>query len=77
MGAHPETTMLWRCSCVDGPEERVASVNRGLEGLACEVFGQLIELAKKIGDPVIERALDFVLADEITHVRKDQPYAVV
>jgi len=77
-GAYPETTMLWRCSCAESPEERVASVvNRGLEGLACEVFVQLIELARKIGDPVIERALDFVLADEITHVRKDQPYAVV
>jgi uncharacterized ferritin-like protein (DUF455 family) len=25
--------------------------------------------ARKIGDPVIERAVDFVLADEITHVR--------
>jgi uncharacterized ferritin-like protein (DUF455 family) len=47
----------------------VAGVNRGLEGLACDVFAQLLELAKKIDDPVIERALDFVLADEITHVR--------
>ena len=77
MGAYPETTRLWGCACAESPEERVASVNSGLEGLACEVVAQLIELAKKIGDPVIERALDFVLADEITHVRKDQPYAVV
>jgi uncharacterized ferritin-like protein (DUF455 family) len=69
VGEYPETTMLWRCACAETPEERVAGVNRGLEGLACDVFAQLIELAKKIGDPVIERALDFVLADEITHVR--------
>ena len=47
----------------------MAGVNRGLEGLACDVFNQLIHIARKIGDPVIERAVDFVLADEITHVR--------
>jgi uncharacterized ferritin-like protein (DUF455 family) len=33
------------------------------------VFNQLIHIARKIGDPVLERAVDFVLADEITHVR--------
>ena len=45
-------------------------------GPADNALGQLIELAKKIGDPVIERALDFVLADANTWVRKDQAYAV-
>src|SRR4029453_15136677 len=48
---------------------RVAGVNRGLEGLACDVFNQLIHIAGKIGDPIIEMAVDYVLADEITHVR--------
>jgi uncharacterized ferritin-like protein (DUF455 family) len=47
----------------------VAGVNRGLEGLACDVFNQLVHIARKIGDPVLERSVDFVLADEITHVR--------
>ena len=47
----------------------MAGVNRGLEGLACDVFNQLIHIARKIGDPIIERAVDYVLADEITHVR--------
>jgi uncharacterized ferritin-like protein (DUF455 family) len=47
----------------------VAGVNRGLEGLACDVFNQLVQIARKIGDEVLERAVDFVLADEITHVR--------
>jgi uncharacterized ferritin-like protein (DUF455 family) len=47
----------------------VAGVNRGLEGLACDVFAQLVQLAQKLGDPIIERAVDMVLADEITHVR--------
>lgn len=69
IGEYPETTILWRCACAQTPEERVAGVNRGLEGLACDVFAQLLELAKKIGDPILERALDYVLADEITHVR--------
>lgn len=68
-GEYPESTILWRCACAETPEERVAGVNRGLEGLACDVFAQLIRVAQKIGDPVIERAVDYVLADEITHVR--------
>ena len=45
-------------------------------GLAGDALAQLIELAQKMGDPVIERALDFVLADANTWVRKDQAYAV-
>ena len=45
-------------------------------GLAGDASAQLIELAQKMGDPVIARALDFVLADANTWVRKDQAYAV-
>jgi hypothetical protein len=37
---------------------------------------QLIELAQKMGDADIERALDCVLADTTLRVRKDQAYAV-
>jgi uncharacterized ferritin-like protein (DUF455 family) len=33
------------------------------------VFEQLIRIAQRNGDEVIERAVDYVLADEITHVR--------
>ena len=69
VGQWPETTILWRCACAEDAAARVAGVNRGLEGLACDVFNQLIHIAGKIGDPVIEKAVDFVLADEITHVR--------
>ncbi len=69
LGEFPESTILWRCACAEDAAARVAGVNRGLEGLACDVFAQLIAIAKKIGDPVIERAVDYVLADEITHVR--------
>src|SRR5499426_280810 len=69
IGDFAESTILWRCACAEDAAARVAGVNRGLEGLACDVFNQLIHIARKIGDPVIERAVDFVLADEITHVR--------
>src|SRR6266446_551647 len=69
IGEFPETTILWRCACAEDAAARVAGVNRGLEGLACDVFNQLVHIARKIGDPVIERAVDFVLADEITHER--------
>ena len=30
---------------------------------------QLVYIGKRCGDPILERAVDFVLADEITHVR--------
>src|SRR5499425_2504392 len=69
IGEFPETTILWRCACAEDAAARVAGVNRGLEGLACDVFNQLIHIAARMGDPIIERAVDFVLADEITHVR--------
>jgi uncharacterized ferritin-like protein (DUF455 family) len=68
-GEFPESEVLWSCTQVDDPACRVAGINRGLEGLACDVFEQIIRLAQKMGDPVIERAVDYVLADEITHVR--------
>ena len=73
MGATPgdyvETDLLWRCTLTDDPAARVAGINRGLEGLACDVFEHLIRIAQKNGDSIIERAVDYVLADEITHVR--------
>jgi uncharacterized ferritin-like protein (DUF455 family) len=69
VGEFPETTILWRCACAEDAAARVAGVNRGLEGLACDVFNQLIHIARKLGDPILERSVDFVLADEITHVR--------
>ena len=69
LGEFPETTLLWRCACAEDAAARVAGVNRGLEGLACDVFNQLIHIARKMGDGVLERSVDYVLADEITHVR--------
>jgi uncharacterized ferritin-like protein (DUF455 family) len=68
-GDYVETEILWRCTQADDPAARVAGINRGLEGLACDVFDQLIRIAQHNGDEVIERSIDYVLADEITHVR--------
>src|ERR1700694_5318521 len=69
IGEFPESEILWSCTQVDDPACRVAGINRGLEGLACDVFEQIIRMAQRNGDEVIERAVDYVLADEITHVR--------
>ena len=69
VGEFAESTILWRCACAEDAAARVAGVNRGLEGLACDVFNQLIHIAGKIGDPIIAQSVDYVLADEITHVR--------
>ncbi|MBW2314879.1 MAG: DUF455 family protein [Deltaproteobacteria bacterium] len=69
VGMFPEATFLFECACSDDPALRVAGVNRGLEGLACDVFRDMIRYAEKSGDEVMRQAIDYVLADEITHVR--------
>lgn len=45
-------------------------------GSAGDALAQVIELAQKIDDADIERALDFVLAEANIRGRKDQAYAV-
>ena len=69
IGEYPENTFLFEASCHDDPVLRVTGVNRCLEGLACDVFRQLIDYGKQTGDAVLAQAVDFVLADELTHVR--------
>ncbi len=68
-GMFPESTFLFECACADDPALRVAGVNRGLEGLACDVFRDLIRFAEEVGDATMRQAVDYVLADELTHVR--------
>jgi hypothetical protein len=55
------------------PETTAETVTTGLTG---DTLAQLIELAQKVGDMDIERALDFVRAETNTRVRKDQAYAI-
>ena len=69
VGMFPESTFLFEAACSDDPAMRVAGVNRGLEGLACDVFRDMIRYAEKTGDEVMKQAVDYVLADELTHVR--------
>jgi len=69
IGMFPESTFLFECACNDDPAMRVAGVNRGLEGLACDVFRDMIRYAEKTGDEKMRQAIDYVLADELTHVR--------
>jgi uncharacterized ferritin-like protein (DUF455 family) len=69
IGEFPENTFLFEASCADDPTLRVTGVNRCLEGLACDAFRSLIDYARAEGDALMEQAVDFVLADELTHVR--------
>ncbi|HEB89866.1 MAG TPA: DUF455 family protein [Deltaproteobacteria bacterium] len=69
VGMFPESTFLFECACSKDPAMRVAGVNRGLEGLACDVFRDMIRYAEKTGDEKMRQAIDYVLADELTHVR--------
>ncbi|MEM7413402.1 MAG: ferritin-like domain-containing protein [Myxococcota bacterium] len=69
VGEFPENTFLYETSCAEDPVLRVAGVNRCLEGLACDAFRALIEYGKANDDDVVAQASDFVLADELTHVR--------
>ena len=69
VGMFPESTFLFEAACSEDPAMRVAGVNRGLEGLACDVFRDMIRYAEKTDDAVMKQAVDYVLADEITHVR--------
>ena len=69
VGEFPENTFLFETSCAEDPVLRVAGVNRCLEGLACDAFRALIEYGKANDDDVVAQSIDFVLADELTHVR--------
>ena len=62
-GMFPESTFLFECACADDPAMRVAGVNRGLEGLACDVLTPCQEFARTQrelgfwgGESEIERA---------------------
>jgi uncharacterized ferritin-like protein (DUF455 family) len=69
IGQFPENVMLFEFACSDDPAERVVGVNRCLEGLALDVFDDTIKFGKRAGDECIWRSVDYVAADEVTHVR--------
>jgi uncharacterized ferritin-like protein (DUF455 family) len=69
IGEFAESTMLFEASCNPDPVLRLAGVNRGLEGLAIDVFNTMREFGAATGDPVLEFCEDWMLADEVTHVK--------
>jgi uncharacterized ferritin-like protein (DUF455 family) len=48
---------------------RLTGVNRALEGLAIDVFNTMKEYGSLTADPVLEFCEDWMLADEVTHVK--------
>jgi uncharacterized ferritin-like protein (DUF455 family) len=75
IGEFPENVVLFEFACSDDPAERVVGVNRCLEGLALDVFQDTIRFGKQAGDECIWRSVDYVAADEVTHVRFGQVWS--
>ena len=69
IGQFAENTVLFEAACSHDPVLRLAGVNRALEGLAIDVFTTMKEFGDAAGDPVLEFCEDWMLADEVTHVK--------
>jgi uncharacterized ferritin-like protein (DUF455 family) len=69
IGEFAENTFLFEAACNPDPILRLAGVNRALEGLAIDVFNTMKEFGDIAGDPVLTFCEDWMLADEVTHVK--------
>ena len=69
IGEYSESTFLYEAACVPDPAMRLSGVNRALEGLAIDVFNTMKEFGEVSGDPVLHFCEDWMLADEVTHVK--------
>ena len=73
MGTEPgefaENRILYEVACHPDPVLRLTGVNRGIEGLAIDVFNTMREFGRLSGDPVLTFCEDWMLADEVTHVK--------
>ena len=69
IGEFSENTFLYEAACNPDPVLRLTGVNRALEGLAIDVFTTMKEFGDISGDPVLEFCEDWMLADEVTHVK--------
>jgi uncharacterized ferritin-like protein (DUF455 family) len=69
IGQYAENTVLFEAACSPDPVLRLAGVNRALEGLAIDVFTTMKEFGDMAGDPFLEFCEDWMLADEVTHVK--------
>ena len=69
IGEFAENVFLFEAACNPDPVLRLTGVNRALEGLAIDVFNTMREFGQACGDPVLEFCEDWMLADEVTHVK--------
>jgi uncharacterized ferritin-like protein (DUF455 family) len=69
MGEFAETRILYEVACHPDAVFRLAGVNRGIEGLAIDIFNAMREFGRLSGDPVLAFCEDWMLADEVTHVK--------
>ena len=69
IGEFAESTTLFEAACHADPVFRLAGVNRALEGLAIDVFTTMRDFAQDMADPALEFCEDWMLADEVTHVK--------
>src|SRR5204862_4091744 len=69
IGEFGEQVMLFEAACHEDPIFRLCGVNRALEGLAIDVFNTMRAYGKGTGDPVLFFCEDWMLADEVTHVK--------
>jgi uncharacterized ferritin-like protein (DUF455 family) len=69
IGEFGESTFLFEAACNKDPVLRLTGVNRALEGLAIDVFNTMKEFGETSQDPVLTFCEDWMLADEVTHVK--------
>src|ERR1700704_2177883 len=69
IGEFAEQTLLYEAACNPDPVLRLTGVNRALEGLAIDVFKTMRDVGDSFGDPVLSFCEDWMLADEVTHVK--------
>ena len=69
IGEFAEQTLLYEAACNPDPVLRLTGVNRALEGLAIDVFKTMRDFGTVLSDPVLAFAEDWMLADEVTHVK--------
>ena len=69
IGEFAEGTTLYEAACNNDPVFRLCGVNRALEGLAIDVFKTMRDFGTALTDPVLAFCEDWMLADEVTHVK--------
>ena len=69
IGEYAEQTLLYEAAINPDPVLRLTGVNRALEGLAIDVFNTMRDFGSAAGDPILFFCEDWMLADEVTHVK--------